>query len=275
LPKERSGGSFGNKKRISKVPSYEAMKIKDLIKCYLELIDEHRSWLNLFGKHRLDNWEKLLQNNVEAAICEAATRRLLSKHRVKIEPYEDPSSGGPDFSCIKDDERFYAEATCVIQEKAMRKTGLTDGSQYTFKPLTKVVMDEIRNKTTQCSNLNTACILVIGTLHPQIGHICFSKDFAEHVLTATPKIGTQWDNEKKRATDKLCKITELHNSSFVKSKKAKANEIEEARRTISALLLCSFGVKLPRAIGVLHPKPNHFFRLAEGYQDGQFQVEWI
>ena len=103
---------------------------------------------------------------------------------------------------------------------------------------------------------------------------------------ATPKIGAQWENEKKRVADKLCKITELHNSSFVKSKKEKANEIEEVRKTVSALLLCSFGTKLPRTIGVLHPKPNYFFerallpkiefcRLAEGYQSGRFKVEWI
>lgn len=274
---------------MSKVPSYEAMKLKDLIKCYSDLINEHRHWLKPFGRQRLDKWEELLRANSEAAICEAATRKLLSDQGINVEPHEDISYGGPDFLCLQNGKRFYVEVTCITIDAATQATGLVPNSPsqtYTPESLTRRIFYEMCNKAPQLSNLDGPSILAIGTLHDIAGHIFFSKDFAKEVLTSTPKISVQFDMEKGRAIGDPYQTTNLQYSGFVRLDKNSTGSIEDARKTISTLLLCSFGTKPPRAIAVLHPKPNHnfdrtllsgikFCELAEGYQTGQFKVEWI
>ena len=260
----------------------------ELKSVYSKVIDEHRSWLKPFGQQYLNKWERLLKNQPESAICEASTRKLLSDHDIKVEPNEDTSSGGPDFLCKKKDKSFYVETTCITKEKATQKTGLTDkpAGVEAYNPLTRAILGEICNKTPQCSNLGAPCIIAIGTLHPVVGHICFSKSHAGLLLTGSTKIATQFDSEKGRATGELYQITELEDSAFVRLTKNSHDKIECARNPVSAVFLCSFGTLPPRVLGVLHPNPNHSFdrsllpaikfcTLADGYQTGQFSVEWF
>ena len=80
--------------------------------------------------------------------------------------------------------------------------------------------------------------------------------------------------------------TELQDSVYIRTDKTSVTPIEEARRTISGVLLCPFGSLPLEVVGMLHPDPNHpfdrtllpeikFCRLAEGYQTGRLTVEWI
>lgn len=258
--------------------------LSEIIEQYANEIAGHRKWLRSFDGRYTIKWERLLKADPEAAICEAATSELLRNQGVTVEPNEHMSLGGPDYVCRCDNYNFYVEATCM--EKAGDKSGLTHGSVYTFSSLTKPILDEIRNKTRQCSSLDAPCVLAIGTLDDVAGHICFSKIFAGHILTGTPKISPGTDAEQRPTTDDLHWTTDLEDSGFVRPNRKTTNSIEEARRTVSAVLLCSFGTTPLRAIGLLHPNPNHnfdrtllpkidFCRLAEGYQTGQFKVEWI
>ncbi len=261
----------------------------NLICHYSELIDQHRRWLKTFGKQRLDKWQELLTANPEGAICEAATRELLSKHCAGVEPREDVSTGGPDFLCLQNGKRFYVEVTCITIDAATRCTGLVPNSPiqtYTPKDLTKRIFYEMCNKTPQLRNLDAPCLLAIGTLHDTAGHTCFSRLSASHILTDRPKISVGRDPEEGRAVGDLYLTTNLGHSGFIRAGKDSGDLIEEARKTISAVLLCSFGTRPPRAIGVLHPNPNHTFdrtllpkiefcRLAEGYETGLLKVEWI
>ena len=262
---------------------------KKLISAYSNLINEHRAWLKPFGRQRLNRWEELLKANPESALCEAATRKLLSEQVINVEPYEDISYGGPDFLCLQEGKRFYVEVTCITIDAATQATGLLHNSPsqpYTFKPLTNRIFHEMCNKASQLSGLNAQSILAIGTLHNIGGHICFNKGFAEQVLTGTPEISSKFNQEQGRAMVDPYFTTELQDSGFVRPDKTSNNLIEEARRTISALLLCSYRPSQVNAKGVLHPHPNYSFdrallpkiefcRLAKGYQTGQFQVEWI
>ena len=54
-----------------------------------ELESEHRRWLSSFHDQYLRNFEKVRNGNYEAAMTEAAVRRLLERHRVSVEPAED------------------------------------------------------------------------------------------------------------------------------------------------------------------------------------------
>lgn len=279
------------KKFMGEVSSYKDMKLEDLIKDYSDELDEHRSWLKPFGWQRLTKWEKLLQNNAEAAICEAATRKLLSDCRIKVKAQEDISKGGPDFLCVKNNKRFYVEATCITKETATKKTGLSDTLPGTskvqrFALLTKRIFYEIRSKTTQCSNLGAPCVIAICTLHFQAGCRCFNKHAAEQLLTGTSFITAPINTQTGQAMREPYEATDLQDSVFIRPVKISPNEIEYARSPISAFLLCPFGSLPTKVIGVLHPNPNHSFdrtllpkiefcRLAEGYQIGQFKAEWI
>ena len=66
-----------------------------------ELADEHRHWHSPFHSQHLANWEKLLASDDEAALTEAAIRRLLQYHWVCVEPSEKltgTARGGDAFS---------------------------------------------------------------------------------------------------------------------------------------------------------------------------------
>jgi hypothetical protein len=255
---------------------------------YSDLIDEHRAWLELFGKLRLKKWEDFLKSNSEGAICEAATRRLLCDHSVKVIPNEDISGGGPDFLCVKNSKSFYVEVTSVSINKLTDKCGMSSdepkAGSISFL-LTSVLLGEIRNKTPQCSNLNSPCILVIGTLHFNAGCRYFGKLAAEALLTSTPQLATNWNSKTGCAVGDPCQIVSLRDSAFIRFTKRADGTIECARNPISAVLLCAFGQHPIRVYGLLHPNPNYpfdrallpkikFCRLAEGYRDGP-TVEWI
>jgi len=269
--------------------------MNELESMYSKEINDHCDWLKSFDKQRLDKWKQLLKDNPEAAICEAATRKILSEHEVKVVPYEDLSSGGPDFRCTKDNKCFYVEVTCISKNTTTKKTGLSDelpkpSRVQRFRLPTQKIFYELCNKASQCRSLDAACILAISTLHFQAGAVCFSKPLnkkvAEHLLIGTPQITTNIDPEQGIAIGDLHQTTDLQNSGFVRPNRTSTDSIDDARRTISSVLLCSFGTIPACAVGVLHPNPNHSFdrsllpniefcRLAEGYQTGQLKIEWI
>jgi len=259
---------------------------------YSKVIDEHQSWLKHFGQQHLNKWEKLLKNQPEPAICEATTRKLFSEHEVDVEPYEDISKGGPDFLCTKNDKHFYVEVTCITKGAATKKTKLDaepqiNSSPRWYRPPIQQILEEMRNKTPQCKDLNEPCLLTICTLHFGVGFICFGdKDIAEMVLTGTPHVSWSIDSGSVKLQKEPHTATELKNSCFVRPRKNKPCSIEEARKTISAVLLCSSYMKPPHAVGILHPNPNYHFdrsllpdigfcRLGEGYQSGKLKVEWV
>jgi hypothetical protein len=240
----------------------------------------------------LKKWEDLLKNNSEAAICEAKARKFLLNHNVDVRPYEDLSKGGPDFLCEKESKNFYVEITCITKETATKKTNLdseppinSNSPAKWYKPPTEQILEEIRNKTPQCKNLNEPCLLAICTLHFGVGFICFSdRIIAESVLTNMPHISGNIGLGSGEILKEHYQATKLKNSGFIRSRKNEPYSIEDARKTISAILLCDFWGH--NTVGVLHPNPNHSFdrtllpnikfcKLAEGYKSGLLPVEWI
>lgn len=263
--------------------------VKTIISSYSDEINEHRVWLEPFGKQRLDKWEELLAVNPEAAICEALTRLFLSKQGVFVKPYEDLSRGGPDLICYISNISFYMEITCVTKEKVTKKSKLNDqptGASY-YKLLTDVFLGELRNKVPQCSKLDAPCIVAICTLHRQGGAKCFGKIDVEDLLTGTTHVSMEFDTKQGQGVGKVYKSTDLRDSAFIRLDKTSTGQIEFARNSISAVLLCAFGYLQMKVVGALHPNPNYpfnrtlldkieFGRLAEGcIQTDRLNVEWI
>lgn len=267
------------------------MELESLIDLYKDIIESHTSWLKGFGQERSDKWKSLLIADPEAAICEACVRDILSQHVNAIQPNEDLSHGGPDFLCKQNNHYFYVEVTCITIESATQATELPhplplnpEASYY--RHLTKRILGELVNKTRQCSGLDHPCILSVGTLHSQAGPLCMDELAAEEILTGTSFITAHIDTRSGRMVREPYEATDLHDSSFVRSTQTRPKSVEEARKTISAILLCALWYDPSRIIGLLHPKPNNPFRrellseikfvkLKDGYDEGIFEVEWI
>lgn len=257
-------------------------------KHYSKDIEEHREWLEGFGVQPLRKWETLLENDPQAAICEACTRRLLADQNVDVKPNDHGPDGGPDYLCAKNGKSFYVEVTCITKDAATRETGLSDPELACTDhySLTRKILGEVSNKTRQCSNLGTPCLLAIGTLHGPASELCFRKDDAEDLLTGTSKITANIDTRDGQMVGEPYETTSLSDSVFVRRIKSSPNKIEYARFPISGVLLCPFGCKPSYSVGVLHPNPNYPFErkllpdipfgiLRDGHQDGNFSVEWI
>lgn len=261
----------------------------EMLKQYASEIGSHRKWLWSFDEGYATKWEKLLKADHEAAICEAATRELLQQHVIKVEPNEDPSSGGPDFICTRDGKYFYVEVTCITKNKVTQKAHLTDkpSTDDYYRLLTKAILGEICNKTRQCSNLDAPCIIAISTLHRQAGVRCFNKHGVENLLTGTRNLSIGFNPEDGRTIGKVHESADLRDAAFVRFNKGSAGQVEFARNPISAILLCAFGYVKLKAVGALHPNPNRefdrdllpdieFARLVEGFQHtSQLNTKWI
>jgi hypothetical protein len=256
--------------------------LSDLTVAYKGVISEHLMWLNRFDEQRLKKWEDLLKANPEAAICEAKTRKFLSDQSVDVQIYEDLSTGGPDFVCTKDGKTFYVETTCISIEAATKESELyptdnPDIDDSSYRDMTEKFRSEITQKNNkQCRKVKASCIVAVATLHPKASDCCFDELAAEELLTATTYF----------TPGKTDEITRLENSVFIRPKKDSPSQIENARDSVSAVLLCGFGSNPPSVIGCLNSNPNYpfdrlllpnikFAKLAYGYQNGVLKVEWI
>jgi hypothetical protein len=251
---------------------------------YSEDVLHHRTWLGNFGEERLKRWKALLKKDEEAAICEAITRGFLSENNLDIEPYEDESEGGPDFLCRRNGNHFYVEATCMLRDKVTEKTNLSEEMKASYYcRLTWPILRKTVNKTPRCSGVDAPCVVAVGTFHGPAGALCFSENAVEDLLTGTPKLSLNINVERGEAVGGPHQSTELENSAFIKEENG---QIVAVRKTISALILCPLAWDRMKAVGVLHPEPNHpfdpsllpkvkFCKLAEGWKGGQFSVEWL
>lgn len=257
---------------------------------YSQLINEHRKWLEKFSAEHLRQWNTRLKADIEGALCEAATRKMLLDHNCDVEPFEKPGSGGVDFKCSKNGSIFYVEATCITKEVASEKTGLPHLPQYNkatdYAHLTRTIWQELSNKTSQCSGLDAPCIVTIGTFHFEAGCLCFCDLATEELLTGITYYTKNINIRLGKAVGETYQSTKLESAAFIRPDKNSPNFFEHARCPISAVLLCPFGTNPISVIGVLHPAPNNSFnrgllpdikfcKLTDDYKNGSLEVEWI
>lgn len=271
------------------MPGVGVYAVEALTDIYKDAIESHQSWLLGFSQERLKKWQDLLRADPEAAICEACVRSDLAQHVDDIQPNEDLSHGGPDFLCRQGKQYFYVEVTCITIESATRASELPHPTpRYPqasgYRHLTDKIYGELVNKTPQCSGLNHPCVLAIGTLHSQAGPCCMDECAAEEILTGTTYITAKIDTKTGAMVGDPYDAANLRNSSFIRP--AQIETVEEARKTISAVLLYSLWYDPCHVIGLLHPKPNKpfprnllsgikFGKLKDGYDEGILEVEWI
>lgn len=263
-------------------------------KFFDQLIGSHREWLIDFDEVHLHAWDNLFtKDNSEAALCEAATRQLLEDLDFNVEPC---SFGGndrnPDFKCQNNSKLFYVDATCVMKDTATRRSQLDDiphnqKASYYFL-LTETFFRKADKKESQFEKLNAPCLIAIGTLHFQVGALCFDKKSAEKILTGKSRITIPFSKSTGGTVGKPYNSTSLKSAPFLKVRKIICDEplIQPVRQTVSAVLLYPFGTHPAKCLGILHPKPYYEFDrvllpdiefccLKAGWEVGNFTTEWI
>jgi hypothetical protein len=263
-------------------------------KFFDQLVGGHREWLSQFDRVYLDKWDRLFtKDNSEAALCEAATRQILEELDVTVEPC--PLRGNernPDFKCQKDGELFYVDATSVMKDTATRRSRLDDapgkhGASH-YGLLTEAFFQKVDKKVRQFQDVDAPSVVAIGTFHFQAGALCFDKKSAREILTGKSGIGGRINENTGEAVGRPYNVTSLESAPFLKMRRiiCDAPPVQSTKKSISAILLCPFGVHPMKCLGILHPEPYHgfersllanveFCRLKEGWQHGDLVVEWI
>lgn len=244
----------------------------------------HRKWLAHFGPEHSAKWEELYRSQREPALFEACVRALLARHVESIVPNDRLGVGGPDFLCAARGERFYVEATCILQDIATKATGLPaefspDGGPRTHGHLTRQILNEAVGKAKQCADLDAPCLLAAGTFHFWASAVCCDELFGDFVLTSPTGISGHVD-EAGDPVGEPFHSTDLRSSSVARHDDG---QIISRRRSISGFLLCGLGVAEWKATGFLHPDPVRRFdrrllpkipfrELAPEYVEGKFLV---
>ena len=256
-----------------------------------KLFCEHRSWLKRFGPQFGKNWEKLGRHDPEAAMCEAAVRRLLEQNGNDVEPNEtlDGTKQSPDFRCAQAGELFFVEVTSISIEKATALTGLkhllTAGKTFSWDGrLTDAIFHAAIKKTPQCSNLAQPALVAVATFHSKASYLCFERKHLELLLTGETSISQNIEATSGGPVGDAYLSTELRSATFLSPEKG--GKMRHARNPVSGILACGFGCDPPTIRCALHPQPVHVFdrnlipkveccRLRPGYQRGRLTAEWF
>jgi hypothetical protein len=224
-----------------------------------ELSDEHRQWLSSFDPRYLKNWEKMLEADDEAALTEAAVRRMLQRHSVAVEPNEGLSGdcGGPDYRCTANGIRFYVEVTCITRAVAEKRSGIVDGTSgaapFNVMGMNEAVFSEIQGKASQCGDLDGPALVAVGSFHSTAAMVCFNKALVSRVLTGETKMAWGIDSSTGQQVGDTHDVTQLRAAGFLRP--GKTQGVSFARHSVSGVLLCAVGLEDKQPLGVLHPNP--------------------
>jgi hypothetical protein len=235
------------------------------------LAAEHRRWLGEFNAQYLTNWEKLYRDDEEAALCEAAVRRLLMQHDVQVEPNErlTGNCGGPDFRCTVDGRHFYVEVKCITTETAIQMMKVGEGT-YDPQGMVQPVFSTCVEKARQVADQDAPVLLAVGSFSDW-ADVGFEKA-ANSVLTGI--VGLTWDiNIETGEASDTHQTTTGRFASFLRPDSAE--EIGFARESVSGVLLCVLHPSVMRTLGVLHPNPVRPFNpeLLRGIEFGRVEID--
>jgi hypothetical protein len=238
------------------------------------LTDEHRSWLDRFSSHHREAWDTLLNQDPEAAMCEAGFRRLLEQNGSSVEPNERIGDRGrkPDFRCVSKSQQFYFETTCVRIETVVRRYNLppdeVTGPEmrivrptpegppikvFREQPITRLFFEECVGKADQCSGMDAPTVLGIGTFHRPAAWVSLETDYVDELLVGSPQFRVPLNPQTGGIAGPAVTLASLNHSFALRYGKS-VQEVEHARRSISALVLAYPNrTVFDRVIGVIHP----------------------
>jgi hypothetical protein len=256
-----------------------------------ELFGRYTEWLKRgqLDPQHATAWDRLYNNDPEAAMCEAAFWDILVCHGAEITPNADLTgiSRRPDFRCVIDGTLFYVEVKCIKIETATRVTKLPPLPDRNADPsalLNREILDACAKKTAQCANLDAPCLLAVGTFHTTASMICVEAFAMEWLLIGDRLVSFRFDPELAQGVGEPFDRTEFRGSVFTGWSELEG--IVQKRQPISALLVAGLGCIPAQILGVLNPTPVRAFlpsllsripfcRLSFDNSDRTVFVDWV
>lgn len=237
------------------------MSVLAPLNCELQqLADEHRQWLSEFDPQYLVNWDRLFNADDEAAMTEAAVRRLLQVHGVTVEPNEDLTGTGQsvDFRCAREASIFFVEVTRISKAKATATTGIDEEPGFSaYGPMNDAIFEACRKKARQCSSADGPVLLAIGTWHAIAAMATFRKFELGMLLTGETKLSWNVDVSTGHQIGDSYQTTELFSAAFLRPDPTQ--EVDFARNSIAGLLFVANAIREKKTLGIIHPNPAREF----------------
>jgi hypothetical protein len=207
----------------------------------------------------LTRFNRLLEDNREAAISEAIVFNWLCGARQSPELNEDSSTGGADFICSPSrDYKYIVEVTCIGSQALTDETGchMIPGQMMAYSSATRILRQRVSDKAPQLSGYDKPTVLAIVSLH-EGAYMLFSPDEAVKFLISdwafTIPMG--------RNNDETYLSTDLRQSIFFRRSANDPSRIEPCRQSVSAVLLIPVSGDRLNVTGVLHPEPARPFSI--------------
>lgn len=219
-----------------------------------ELRDEHRDWLRGFSDRHLTKWNDLLENDRQSAMCECIYRAELVRRGVSVEPH-DLGSGiaAPDFRCIHDGIEFYLEVVCLDVDRVTRETrlsSLTTSRTGSYSLLTSAYRSAIERKARQLGGLASPGVVAIGLFHGHASVYSTCPHEVEQLACGQSFIVVPVGRVSPDAQP-FHQGTNLYKAAF--HTPFLGDRPDDARRSVSAVLIGGFGHEQPFITGLLNP----------------------
>jgi hypothetical protein len=227
---------------------------------------------------------KLAKQNVQGAKAEAVLFSIMRSTLDEAVIGEDISTGGPDFLCTKNSNKFLLEVTSLEAEAVARQSGWPDSmpegvTSGSFQMITNIIRRKASKKAGQLSGQPMPRVLAITCEH-KASDVLLGPLAAETVLTSDTTLNVPIG----RPISNIGLSTDLKESVFIRNRNG---ELEFCRESISAVLLVSIQGDNSRIVGLLHPKPSWnfpynllqsvpFCRIKkESLEKGYIETEWV
>lgn len=213
--------------------------------------DAHATWLQDFGIARVERFDRLRCSNILSASSEAFIGRFLRDQGLLVEPYEDLSIGGPDYCCIRSEQRFYVEVTSLETAAVERAIWIPDDPKWqggNVGSMSNLIRTAVCNKVRQCSAANDAPILVAIGLH----HSWASMDVDEGLVSdmlISDEFYTVPIAPGRGPTSPGYFATGLRDALFME---AIGDVAKEKRQPVAGVLVFGLGVSPLNVIGVVN-----------------------
>ena len=210
---------------------------------------------------------------------------FLWAEKARPDIFEDPSRGGPDFSCDPvGKQRFVVEVTSLESGAVSRRASLPDridgSGGGAFSLITAALDGAAGSKAVQLANQPYPRVLAITNSHA-FASILMDRLPAENLLLSDPMIFHRLGD----TTGYGSMRTDLRKAVFFRLDKSGAR-IVPRRQSISAILLVAISGRQADIVGLLHPCPAVAFDASLFPQvpylrlkqwpilDGKVQIEW-
>lgn len=248
-----------------------------------EVINSYKEFLEIKYPQLYVIYCRRLRDSLEAAKSEAIMFSLLRNEVDQVKVCEDPSTGGVDFVCISNANKFVVEVTCLEPESVATQSGapneIVDGNVVWFRMITHMLRTKVSSKASQLSGYAMPRLLAITSDHVLADTLLGTRG-AEALLTSDTKIEVPID----KPIDNVGVATDLKDSVFFRFN---GKNIEPCKMSVSAILLVAIHADKSLIVGISHPEPKYpfpisllpsvpFLRLKEWPpKDNHLETEWI